>query len=452
MANPDREAPVPNTAQEQQLVTRRAALSLGALAVALTAGAFIWRRKTQAVLRLATGVADGTFHTLGQAIERTAASGGTRMQVVTTLGSVQNVEMLRARTADLALVSSVIPAVEGVSMLCPLGDEYAHLIVRKSLQISSPSELRGKRISVGPPRSGTRFAGLSVLSHFGLTEQSIQMLALSPVAAQQAFERGEADAVFLLCTLHDPVVAALLARGDCALLSLGIPEQVGSSLDGICASATGLQRGVIPVFAYGLAPAQVIGTVRGTTYLLARDDLSDSLVARVTELIFHDKVGLSRIDPSLSRMSEQFDRASAPYPVHIGADQYFRRDAPSLVERYSDAISLAFSALAVLWSGVSAWRSARQRARLHRLDDVHRECGELEVRSRQVKTRAERRAVYESADALRTRVYDSLVAGNFIADDAFRVLVLRLDALIARNDDIPGMALSPHSLETSRDT
>lgn len=433
--------------------TRRTALALGALAIALGAGAVVWSRNTQDALRLATGVADGTSHALGQAIQRaTTALRGARIDVLPTLGSVQNIEMLEARTADLALVSSALPAGKGVSMLCPLGDEYVHLIVRKSLQIKNPVELAGKRVSLGPPSSGTRHAGLSVLSHFGLTEQSIQMLPLSPHAAQQAFERGEADAVFLLCTLPDPVAAALLARGDCELLSLGIPEQAGSSLEGICASVPGLQRAVIPVFVYGSAPPQAIGTVRGTTYLLAREDLPDSLVARVTEQIFRNKVELSRIDPSLARMSEEFDRASALYPVHVGADQYFRRDAPTLVERYSDAISLAFSALAVLWSGLRAFHSARQRTRLHRLEDVHRECAELELRSREVQSRGERRAVYDSADALRTRVFDALVAGNFIADEAFRVLVLRLDALIARNDDIPGMALSPHALETSRDS
>jgi hypothetical protein len=81
------------------------------------------------------------------------------------------------------------------------------------------------------------------------------------------------------------------------------------------------------------------------------------------------------------------------------------------------------------------------------LDDVHRECASLEQRSREARTKADRRSVYEDADALRTKVFDQLVAGNFVADDAFRVLVLRLDALIARNDDVPGMALAPVPLQ-----
>ncbi len=430
---------------EKQKSTRRLWLA-GALAtVALASTGALLARRSKKTLRLATGVRDGTFFALGNALVHALNTTGSdvRLDVMPSGGSVENLELLKSGRAELAFASSAVPAVEGVSLLCVLGDEIAHLIVRKSLQIRSPSELAGKSVTVGPPRSGTRFAALSVLAHFGLNERSVRALSLSPTAAKSAFDRGEVDAVFLLSPLRDPVVEALLASGEAELLSLGSPDEVGSALDGICANAPSFQRAVIPVLAYGTTPTRPVGTVKGTTYLLARNSLSDSLVARVTEAIFRDKVGLARIDASLSRMSEQFDRASVTYPVHVGADQYFRRDAPSYIERYSDPISLAMSLLAVLWSAMNALRSARQRARLHRLDDVHRECAALEQRSRDARTRPDRRSVYEDSDALRTRVFDQLVAGNFVADDAFRVLVLRLDALIARNDDVPGMALAP---------
>jgi TRAP transporter TAXI family solute receptor len=425
--------------------TRRAwiAGAVGTLAI-VTAAVVIARRK-RTTLRLATGVRDGSFFALGHALARAIHAGApeVRIDVTSTGGSVENLAMLKEGRAELAFASSAVPAVDGVSIVCPLGDEVAHLIVRKSLQIRSASELAGKSVSVGPERSGTRFAALSVLAHFGLGDGAIRARSLSPNAAKSAFDGGEVDAVFLLTPLRDPIVEALLAGGDAELLSLGAPDEVGSALDGICASAPSFQRAVIPVLAYGTTPTRPIGTVKGTTYLLARNTLSDALVAKVTEALFRDKVGLARVDGSLSRMSEQFDRGSVTYPLHVGADQYFRRDAPSFIERYSDPISLAMSLLAVLWSAMNALRGARQRARLHRLDDVHRDCAALEQRSRDARTREHRRSVYEDSDALRTRVFDQLVAGNFVADDAFRVLVLRLDALIARNDDVPGMALAP---------
>jgi TRAP transporter TAXI family solute receptor len=429
--------------------TRRAALIAAVSAVAVTVASAVLYRRQRSLVRLATGVRDGTFFALGNALSRAiqASVPDVRFEVIATEGSVENLEMLESGRAEMAFASSAVPAIEGVSLVCPLGDEIAHLIVRKSLEIRSPSDLRGRAVSVGPERSGTRFAALSVLSHFGLDTSSVRALALSPNAAKAAFERGEVDAVFWLSPIRDAVAEALLSRGDAELLSLGAPEEVGSALDGICTNAPSFQRAVIPVLAYGTMPPRPIGTVKGTTYLLARNTLSESVVAKITEAIFKDKVGLSRIDGSLSRMNEAFDRGSVTYPIHTGADQYFRRDAPSLIERYSDPISLAMSVLAVLWSAMNALRTARQRARLHRLDDVHRECAALEQRSRDAKTKADRRSVYEDADALRTRVFDQLVAGNFVADDAFRVLVLRLDALIARNDDVPGMALAPVPLQ-----
>jgi len=239
--------------------TRRAALIAALSAVAVTVASAVPYRRQRSLVRLATGVRDGTFFALGNALSPTIQAGApeVRVELLATGGSVENLEMLKSGRAEMAFASSAVPAVEGVSLVCPLGDEIAHLIVRKSLEIRSPSDLRGRSVSVGPERSGTRFAALSVLSHFGLDTNSVRALALSPNAAKAAFERGEADA----------------------------------------------------------------------------------------------------------------------------------------------------------------------------------------------RTKADRRSVCEAADALRTKVFDQLVAGNFVADDAFRLLVLRLDALIARNDDVPGMALAPVSLQ-----
>lgn len=444
MSDAQREKPPVEAVPSRRRVLVGASIT-AAIAASIAVGYASRRGRT---LRLATGVADGTFYALGRALQRSVSGSDVSLSLLNTGGSEENLALLQSGRAELAFASSAVPAVEGVSLLCPLGDELAHIVVRTAAGVRSPTDLVGKRISVGPLRSGTRLAALAVLSHFGLTERSFHAVALSPTAAKEAFVRGELDAVFLLSPLRDPFVDAMLARGDCELLSLGAPDEVGSALDGICASAPSFQRAVIPLLSYGTTPTRAVGTVRGTTYLLARNSLSDSAVARVTEMIFRDKVRLSRVDPSLARMSEQFDRGVVTYPIHVGADQYLRRAEPSFIERYSDPISLAMSLVAVAWSGMNALRTARQRARLHRLDDVHRECAELELRSRDARTHEERRRVYEGADELRMRVFDQLVAGKFVADDAFRVLVLRLDALIARNDGVPGMALAPVPLPT----
>jgi TRAP transporter TAXI family solute receptor len=315
---------------------RRALVGLSLLGLSVLVAGGLFARRRAAALRVATGVSDGTFHAMGLALQRTLARPevDVRATVLVTGGSVENIAMLRSGAADIAFASSAVAPVEGASLLCPLGDELAHLVVRKGAGITRPSDLAGRAVSVGPERSGTRSAALSVLAHFGLENTGFRAVALSPGQALAAFARGEIDAAFILGPLRDHTVEALLARGDAELLSLGAPDEVGSALDGICANVPSLQRAVIPVFAYGAAPVRAVGTVRAQTYLLARDTLSPALAARVTEAVFRDKVGLSRVDSSLTRLSEQFDRGAVTYPIHVGADQYFRRDAPSFLERY----------------------------------------------------------------------------------------------------------------------
>jgi TRAP transporter TAXI family solute receptor len=427
----------------------RRRIVLGGLAAAAGVGGIAaYLRREKSPVRIATGVVDGTFHALGLALQHALSRPGAGIpsRLLVTGGSVDNLEYLKSGRAELAFVSSAIAAVDGVSLLCPLGEDVGHLVVRRGIGIRTPADLVARAVSVGPERSGTRAVALSVLAHFGLTEGRFRPQSFAPSRALEAFARREVEAVFILGPLRDPTVEALLARGDAELLSLGAPDEVGSALDGLCANVPSLQRAVIPVLAYGGTPQTAVGTIRAATYLLARDDVAPSRVARVTEALFRDKVRLTRVDGSLSRLSEGFDRAAVTYPIHVGADRYFRRDDPSFLERYSDPISLAMSVVAVLWSGMSALRTARQRGRLHRIEDVHREAAALEERAREARTREARRRVYDDADALRTRVFDQLVDERFVADDAFRVLVLRLDALIARNDDNPGMSLAPNPL------
>ncbi|MDP3278706.1 MAG: TAXI family TRAP transporter solute-binding subunit [Deltaproteobacteria bacterium] len=418
--------------------SRRAALALGLSA--LTGAGALWYSRRKQVVRLGTGVRDGSFFALGRTLQTVISRRAPNIQieVISTGGSLENLALLRAGRVDLAFASSAVPPVEGLSLLTPMGDELAHILVRKSLAITDPSGLAGHAVSVGPEQSGTRYAALRILAHFGLTPGRFRPLALSPHAAEAAFAAGTVDAVFILGALRDPAVDRMLDRDDITLLSLGASDTAGSALDGLCSDAPGFERSVIPVLAYGAAPTTPIGTVRGTTYLLGRDALDPSLCASITESVFLEKVALARIDPSLARLSETFDRSAIAYPIHPGADRYFRRDAPTFLERYADPISLGMSLLAVLWSGANALRTAAQRTRLHRMDDVHREVTELEERARTASEQSGATniivSVHSDADTLRTRVFDQLVEGRFVADDAFRVLVLRLDGLIARCD------------------
>src|SRR5262249_5981223 len=93
-------------------------------------------------------------------------------------------------------------------------------IFHRDAGLTSPARLRGRRVSVGPTRSGTEAVAKSLLREYGVEDGPL-LENLHNVEAGRRLERGELDAVFFVTSYRDPVVLELLGRGDVHLLGLG---------------------------------------------------------------------------------------------------------------------------------------------------------------------------------------------------------------------------------------
>jgi hypothetical protein len=96
-------------------------------------------------------------------------------------------------------------------------------------------------------------------------------------------------------------------------------------------------------------------------------------VYRLTESLFAHKAELVREQRLLAHLDEHFDLSASPYALHDGADQYLRRHEPTLLQRYTDQISLFITVAALVWSGVSAFQATRARRRKNRIEVRHQE-------------------------------------------------------------------------------
>ncbi len=104
------------------------------------------------------------------------------MRNLATQGSVENCQLVQAGGVDLAIVQSNIAAlaIEGkgpfkeggrlpdIRALSALFPEYLQLVVAKGADIKDLSALKGKRIDIGLPNSGTRVDTLRLLDALGL--------------------------------------------------------------------------------------------------------------------------------------------------------------------------------------------------------------------------------------------------------------------------------------------
>ena len=177
------------------------------------------------VVVMSTGPLDGAYHAFAQRYKAHLAQYGVTLELKPSAGAVENVERLKTRKdgVSLALVQGGIANTESAPGLVTLGSMFYEpiwLFYRSARRIELGNELRGKRIAIGPPGSGTRAVGLSIMRAIGLAEPPTVLADFGGLAAAKALEAGDVDAVFYVAAHDVPGVQRLLVAPGVRVLSI----------------------------------------------------------------------------------------------------------------------------------------------------------------------------------------------------------------------------------------
>jgi uncharacterized protein len=305
------------------------------LAAGLTAGAAIGAAACRApappaprpVLRLTTGTPGAGFYPLGQAL-----AGAYRqalplldVQVQDSEGSVANVEALQRGGADVGLAYADVAYIAFVGRLEGRPQAFdelrgvavleltpVHLVVRANSLIRDAGGLRGRRVGVGLPGSGSALTANIVLAALGIDASSVQVEPLRYVDAGNRLAAGTLDAMFV--TGSDPMASVSASTGAGARL---VPL-TGAAIERLRHDYPFFRPTVIPGGTYPGHP-DAIHTIGVDNLLVCRKNLDESLVHDLTAHFFD-------ILPSLSMLTlMDLDEAPAtPIPLHDGAARYYR--------------------------------------------------------------------------------------------------------------------------------
>ena len=173
-----------------------AGLALGA--VALVAGIAV--AQAPAFFRIGTGGTAGTYYPIGGLIANAISA---PPQLVATAvasnGSVANVNAIVGGAAESGFVQADVafwahsgtgvydgkPKVEELRSIANLYPESVHLVVRKASNVKSVADLKGKKVSLDEPGSGTLLNAKAILAAFGVTEKDITAEYLKPNQAAE---------------------------------------------------------------------------------------------------------------------------------------------------------------------------------------------------------------------------------------------------------------------------
>ena len=175
--------------------------------VVLTLLMFLFCRPALA-LTIATGTPEGTYYQIAQDIKQIAEKEGIPVEIIQTNGSFDNINLLGLEKVDLAILqldvlkvtSDAMQAKAGfnvlkeIKVILNLYFEEIHVITKND-GIRSLSQLEGKKVAVGPERSGSALTAEVLLTAYDLR---VEKFFDAPNDALQKLERGELDALIFV--------------------------------------------------------------------------------------------------------------------------------------------------------------------------------------------------------------------------------------------------------------
>ena len=275
---------------------------------------------------MATGEPDGAYARLADRYAAILARNGITLDLLPSAGSVENLELLQAATADIGFVQSGLAGQQVAEDVVALGSMYLEplwLFLREGLSIEDIGDLKGRRIGIGAEGSGTRVVALTLLRANGIDKQTAELSALPATEATAAFGRGELDAAFLVAAPESASVEQLTSTPGVTLYDFERTPAYARVYRFL--SPVLLPEGVLNLDAN--IPERDIHTTAPTAMLAAQRDLHPALI----DLLL---VAAAEIHGGSSLLSEPGDFPTARFvdlPLSEEAARHLERGAPFLL-------------------------------------------------------------------------------------------------------------------------
>ena len=104
--------------------------------------------------------------------------------------------------------------------IAALFQEHIHLVALKKSNINSVKDLKGKRVSLDEPGSGTYVDAKLILESHGLSTSDVKAEALKGQAATDALRNGKVDAIFVVAGYPTGAIVELASAVDIKLVPI----------------------------------------------------------------------------------------------------------------------------------------------------------------------------------------------------------------------------------------
>ena len=291
----------------------------------------------QQFVSIGTGGVTGVYYPTGGAICRLVNKDrkqhGIRCSAESTGGSIYNINTIRAGELEFGVAQSdwQYHAYNGTSKFADQGKfsklravfsvhpEPVTVIARADAGIDQLSDVKGKRLNIGNPGSGTRGTWEVIEEALGWQRSDLRLAAeMKSAETGQAVCDGKIDAYFWLVGHPSALTQESLATCDAKLVHVK-----GAAIDKLVADNAYYRKATIPAGMYGDNPdIETFGV--GATFV-SSTDVDDNVVYTIVKAVFDNFDQFKKLHPAFANLKEtEMISDSLSAPLHPGAVKYYK--------------------------------------------------------------------------------------------------------------------------------
>lgn len=293
-------------------------------------------------LIIATASTGGTYYPVGVALSTLTnvklANSGIQMNAISSAGSGENIQLLKNKEADLAILQGLFGAMawqgkgkyegtpeQDMRAISMLWENVEHFVVDAEYtttgNIEDLNNLKGQGFSIGRRGSGTETSGTTILQALGYDPEAdfvSERVGYSESSA--ALQDGRIAG--MNTPAGPPVSAVTQAFATMGADNIVVLEFTDDQIAQVNTDFPVWSRYVIPANTY---PGQEVdvNTIAQPNFLAVRPDLDEETVYQITKTIYENLDFLVNIHKATGAMSLERAIVGLPVPLHPGAARYY---------------------------------------------------------------------------------------------------------------------------------
>jgi TRAP transporter TAXI family solute receptor len=285
-------------------------------------------------INVLTGGTSGIYYPLGVALSQIygKALPEAKSSVQATKASIENLNLLEVGKGEVALtlgdaLSDAWKGTEDAGFKAPLKKlraiagmypNYIQIVARKDSGIKTLADLKGKRVSVGAPKSGTELNARSIFAAAGITYKDFARVEYLPFGESvELMKSRQLDATLLSVGLGAAAIKDLANAIDMRLVAIpaDIVKKIGDPA---------YEVGIVPEWTYPGQGGGDVPTVTIKNFLVTHDGVPEDVVYKMTKSMFENLDTMVAAHAAAKRIDPKTAAKNTPVPLHPGAEKYYK--------------------------------------------------------------------------------------------------------------------------------